>query len=213
MPGAEPVKAISLNVLGPMSFSGLHDATTNREWETAEQTTARYQRVAQGLKKAIDSHSVSLLLLQETTGAKDLPQILQKHLGEEWRILVDEHGLISCYKLTRFAMPLDTPPTSTIYQYHRTHSLSLTELSTNQPLVIHNVWGDYKDFADEHEQYYRDLLALRPDEDPATIKAVIGDSNCRSTPSPTNLNPCNIITDVIPTGLNKLRDQPTHEQI
>ncbi len=212
VPGAEPVKAISLNVLGPVSFSGLHDATTNREWETSEQTTARYQRIAQGLKQAIESHDASLLLLQETTMAENLPQILQEHLGEEWRILIDEHGLLSCYNIKRFAMPLDSPPTSTIYQYHRTHSLNFTELSTGQPLVIHNVWGNYKDFADEHEQYYRDLLALKPDEDPATIKAVIGDSNSRSTPSPTDLKPRNIITDVIPTGLNQLRDKPTHEQ-
>ncbi|MCD6045231.1 MAG: Uncharacterized protein K0R48_394 [Gammaproteobacteria bacterium] len=210
VPGAKPVKAISLNVLGPMSFSGLHDATTNREWETPEQTTARYQRIAQGLKQAINLHDTSLLLLQETTGAKDFPDILYQQLGEGWHILIDEDGLISCYKLDRFTNP---SATSAVYQNHRTHSLNLIELSTATPLVVHNVWGASNDFGDGHEQYYRDLLALKPGEDPSTIKVVVGNSNCRSTPSPTDLNQRNIITGVISTDLTKLRNRTTNPQL
>lgn len=213
VPHAKPIKIISLNVLAPAApYSGLHDSAIAGVWESSEQTIARYDRTMAGLKKAIDLHDVDVLLLQETTDPACLEKILQTHLGEEWRIEITDaqQGLISCYPINRFAMSRDNPPTFHYENQHKRHSLHLRELSSEQEIIIHNVWGAYRDFADEHEKYYKGLLATEPFAKPSIIQVIVGDSNFRVA----LLDPriCNIITNIIPTVFNTDKGKPTHQQ-
>lgn len=204
----QPFRVISLNILGGVHMSGVHQPGSS---ETDEQITRRYERIAAGLKKAIAKHGVDALLLQEADSRPAIDAepyilpVLRAALGEEWEVLLPEddqkksRGLVTCYK--KAAWTLDGQE---LNSKNRIHTMSLIHKGTAASVSVGNIWGNFEHAPIRLETQCRE--ALQSSVGRSGTALIIGDTNSRI--APLDMRVRNITTGAIPLAINEENGVP-----
>lgn len=184
---------LSWNVLAPNGANGvlgnLEDAD---QWEHPGQSTARYKRIAQALKKAVLELKIDVICLQEARMDCLEAPLKEAFKGMQWEIASQEKSLITCY-LRRHELLSETLDNSTdqesIYS-----SLFRTQNKGGETFTVevHNVHGDFNYFPRQKEQVYGDLLRRSQ----ADLAVLAGDTNSRVAPCHGTRQ--NIVTGLVP---------------
>tara|TARA_R110000868_G_scaffold396503_3_gene668717 strand:- start:1181 stop:2767 length:1587 start_codon:yes stop_codon:yes gene_type:complete len=203
----KPLRIISWNILGYNAASGFHDVL--RGWETEEQGRERYGRLCQSLKLFIQKHQPDLLLLQEVQPEimPDLNDLLPGYTVHDSgygpmtlaKNPVDDSGFaVSVY---------DDPDLENRRGRVRFNNVcngmgalqTLSLVRGNTEIHVHHVHTQFYDTPENHELFYTHLLNKNTQE---VTPIVVGDTNTRVAPRD-NINLHNIITGVIPMGINQ----------
>lgn len=189
LPNDTFLNIISLNILGSLSCSGIHNPNAR---ETNEMITARYKRIVEGLTKAIQTHQVDILAFQEARPEYIVP-ILQQQLKEPWEIIKDEKsGLVTCFKTDRWK-GLNT----SINNDARIRKLTLQSKQDPELTVdFHNIWGIFDELPVTLENQCETTLTTSK----ATVAIIMGDTNSRLAPLDNKER--NITTGAIPLMFN-----------
>ncbi|WP_040534038.1 exonuclease/endonuclease/phosphatase family protein, partial [Legionella drancourtii] len=188
---------ISLNILGGITFSGIH-ALGQREEE--EEMIERYQRIADGLIKGAQEHDVDVILLQEAS--EDIIPILRNSLGNDWEIIA-QSGIISCYNKQRLIQQ-----SSTYDNTARVHSFTFADQANGgQTIDVHNIWGNYSPLSHHLEDDCRTKLVTTNSQ----VSIIIGDTNSRIAPLDDQKR--NLTTGAIPGKINELLGYSAELQI
>lgn len=202
------LSVISLNILGGVHMSGVHHPNSR---ETDEGITARYTRMADGLKKAINLHDVDVVMLQEADSRPDAEKepyilpILRAIFGDEWEVMlpVDDRtfsrGLVTCYRKTRWALV-----SQDLDSKNRIHTIHLKQEASDKVVSVSNIWGNFEHSPVSLERQCKN--ALNPTRRHADISVIIGDTNSRIAPLDGEVR--NIVTGAIPLAINEENGVP-----
>ncbi|MDI9817973.1 MULTISPECIES: hypothetical protein [unclassified Legionella] len=191
----ESLNIVSLNILGGEGCSGVHP----RRMEIPEgHTLFRYQQIASGLGYSIKKHQVDVILLQEANQA--IVPCLEEVLGNDWDIIIDRFGVISCYNKKRLQLQQSAED-----EISRIRSMTFTDKKSGFSIDVHNIWGNYSPFPHYMEEQYHSVLTKTESD----ISVIMGDTNSRLAP-PADHRKKNLTTGIVPpviAAANGLSDE------
>lgn len=202
------LSVISLNILGGVHMSGVHHPDSR---ETDEEISARYTRMADGLKKAINLHDVDVVMLQEADSRPEAEKepyilpILRAIFGDDWEVMlpVDDRtfsrGLVTCYRKTRWALV-----SQDLDSKNRIHTIHLKQQASDKAVSVSNIWGNFEHSPVSLERQCKN--ALNAAQSHADISVIIGDTNSRIAPLDGEVR--NIVTGAIPLAINEENGVP-----
>ncbi|KTD46607.1 hypothetical protein Lrub_1529 [Legionella rubrilucens] len=194
----KPLTLVSLNILGNEGCSGVHPLGM----EIPEgHMLDRYQHIASGLANSIKKHHVDVILLQEAD--KSIVAFLEKNLGKEWEIIVDDCGIISCYNKARLTLQH-----TAVNKESRIRTMAFTDTHSNLSIDVHNIWGLYSPFPHHMEKQYCSVLT----QTKSNLSVIMGDTNSRLAP-PDDHTKRNLTTGIVPPVIAKANELPFDTQI
>lgn len=158
--------------------------------QTHGQAAYRYSQIARHLAEQAQARDVQLIALQEVTHQALRPHLEASFPKESWWYVEPEPlpavGVMSLVSKRHFLLS-----DQAYDRVFRTQSFTLQSRTTQESLRVHNVWTPYSFMPQQHETYYRGLMAGN--------SILLGDTNSRVLPLPHHLTAKGMIaTGVIP---------------